>query len=152
MKKYILNIRIPLIIIISAIVLCGCCGGHKLNVVNKEEGYYCIMDIDGASFKDYISIFIRSSDGEYKWLLSKRISTTDSVSNYFSIYENLSIDKWYAFDIILFDSINVLNKKIISGIDVLEINNKILWQNDTIRSKEVYKSNSIIDVYWGIVK
>ena len=120
--------------------------------MNNYKTYYCIIEIDNASFEDYISIFIKTSNQEYKWLLSERLKSGDSIINYFSRYEKLNIDKWYPFAIELIDTTLVLKTKRKPSINVLELNEKVLWQNDTVKTKEIYKSNSIVDIYWGTRK
>ncbi len=147
-----MNIRILNILTFISTLYFGCGNSNNYDKMNNYKTYYCIIEIDNASFEDYISIFIKTSNQEYKWLLSERLKSGDSIINYFSRYEKLNIDKWYPFAIELIDTTLVLKTKRKPSINVLELNEKVLWQNDTVKTKEIYKSNSIVDIYWGTRK
>ena len=84
-----MNIRILNILTFISTLYFGCGNSNNYDKMNNYKTYYCIIEIDNASFEDYISIFIKTSNQEYKWLLSERLKSGDSIINYFSRYEKL---------------------------------------------------------------
>ena len=108
---------------------------------------YVVKAVDPLTFRNYNSIVLEDKNGNYYFLISKKVNLKDT-SKYFSkLYQEILKGEEYCLKITEIDSIVTMKINSPPDLDfIYAINNLIIWSKDTVRIKS-YTSGDILDIY-----